>query len=75
MGVQQYRYCKINILTCVMLANLDFCFQNPGLYESNVELEGLIKQAARDRLRLEQVISKTKVKSKFIITYINNTIC
>ena len=46
--------------------NILHIFQNPEFYEDKEELESIIKQAAKERLRLERQVSRDVVSTTLI---------
>ena len=50
-------------------------FQNAQVYEDQAELEGIIKQAAKERLRLERQLAQRPVCTEFSYIVVISEIC
>ena len=50
--------------------NIYFTFQNAQVYEDQAELEGIIKQAAKERLRLERQLAQRPVCTVFSYIFV-----
>ena len=50
-------------------------FQNAQVYEDQAELEGIIKQAAKERLRLERQLAQRPVCTDFSYIVVKLEIC